>query len=76
MTTLNLQLQILFSITIAILESRDYRCRTPLHLAVDMGRSLAADYLISLPKPAQVRVAERDGNMAISSMIKTMPLVV
>jgi len=60
----------------ADLESRDFRCRTPLHLAVDMGRALAADFLISMPTPAQVRVADKDGNMAMSGMIKIMPCVV
>ena len=64
-----------FSIA-ALLESKDYRCRTPLHLAVDMGRALVAEFLVSMPTPAEVRVAEKDGNMAMSGMIKTMPHVV
>ena len=58
------------------MEAKDYRRRTPLHLAVDLGRLLAADYLISLPAPAQIRVTEKNGDMAISAMIKTMPTVV
>ena len=41
-----------------------------------MGRALAAEFLISMPTPAEVRVAEKDGNMAMSGMIKTMPHVV
>ena len=60
----------------ADLEAKDYRGRTPLHLAVDLHRSLAADYLISLPALAQIRVTEKNGDMAISAMIKTMPKVV
>ena len=67
---------VLLCFDIADQEARDYRSRTPLHVAVDMGRILAADYLISLPKPAEVRVSEKNGNMAISAMIKTMPCVV
>ena len=65
-----------YSIFSADLEAKDYRGRTPLHLAVDLHRSLAADYLISLPAPAQIRVMEQNGDMAISAMIKTMPKVV
>ena len=69
-------IQVNHSIFSADLEAKDYRGRTPLHLAVDLYRSHAADYLISLPEPAQIRVTEQNGDMAISAMIKTMPKVV
>ena len=61
---------------VADLNAKDYRSRTPLHLAIDLGRALAADYLISLPTPAEVRKEDRDGNTAMSAMIRTIPRVV
>ena len=60
----------------ADLDARDYRSRTPLHLAINLGRAMAAEYLISLPSSADVRVEDKNGNMAMSAMIRTMPRVV
>ena len=55
---------------------RDYMGRTPLHLAAELDRTLAADYLLSLDIPAECRVIDNYGNHAITSMIRTMPKTV
>ena len=55
---------------------RDYKGRTPLHLAAELDRSNAAECLISVPISAEVRVQDDMGNHAIASMIRTMPHVV
>ena len=57
-------------------EVRDYKGRTPLHLAAELDRTAAAEYLISVPISAEVRVQDDHGNHAIASMIRTMPRVV
>lgn len=57
-------------------EVRDYKGRTPLHLAAELDRSAAAECLISVPISAEVRVQDNVGNHAIASMIRTMPHVV
>ena len=83
-------------------EVRDYKRRTPLHLAAELGelfgghssqtphkhkhthilplpitdRTEAAEYLLSLDKPAECRVSDNLGNTVLVSMIRTMPKVV
>ena len=57
-------------------EVQDYQGRTPLHLASELDRTSAAESLISLPEPAEVRVQDNIGNIAIASMTRTMPGVV
>ena len=97
-------------------EIRDYKGRTPLHLAAELGelafgghssqppppsphththththilpmhtyilplpitdRTEAAEYLLSLDKPAECRVSDNLGNTVLVSMIRTMPKVV
>ncbi len=54
----------------------DYQGRTPLHLAAELDRTNAADCLVNLPEPAEVRVQDNHGNIAICSMTRTMPNVV
>ena len=84
-------------------EIRDYKGRTPLHLAAELGelafggslfpththpthayilplpitdRTEAAEYLLSLDKPAECQVSDNLGNTVLVSMIRTMPKVV
>lgn len=88
-------------------EVRDYKGRTPLHLAAELGelafggqspshthifpipftytpsffliitdRTEAAEYLLSLDKPAECQVSDNLGNTVLVSMIRTMPKVV
>lgn len=57
-------------------EVQDYKGRTPLHLAAELDRTVAAEYLLSLDPPAECRVTDKQGNHAITSMIRTMPQVV
>ena len=57
-------------------EVRDYKGRTPLHLATELDRSVAAEHLLSLDSPAECQVVDNNGNYAITSMIRTMPQVV
>ena len=57
-------------------EIQDYKGRTPLHLAAELDRTVAAEYLLSLDPPAECRVTDKQGNHVITSMIRTMPQVV
>ncbi len=57
-------------------EVRDYKGRTPLHLAAELDRTVSAEYLLSLDPPAECQVTDNKGNHAITSMIRTMPQVV
>ena len=57
-------------------EAQDYQGRTPLHLTAELDRTNAADCLITLPVPAEVRVQDQVGNIAVASMTRTMPTVV
>jgi len=41
-----------------------------------MHNSVSADYLLSFSPPPEVRIKDKDGNMAISAMIHSMPEVV
>ncbi len=54
-------------------EARDYKGRTPLHLAAKFDQSLSAEYLLRLDKPARCQVVDHKGNTALVSMIRTMP---
>ncbi len=58
------------------MEAKDYRSRTPLHLAINIGKIVSTNYLLSLTTPPDVRVKDKDGNMAISAMIHSMPRMV
>ena len=57
-------------------ELRDYRGRTPLHLAAEYDRSLSAQYLLGLSPPASCDARDLGGLMALSVMVQTMPKVV
>ena len=56
-------------------EARDYKGRTPLHLAAELDRTAAAEYLLGLEDPAECHVCDDLGNSALVSMIRTMPKV-
>ena len=58
------------------LEAKDYNGRTPLHLAINLDRTLVVEYLVSLPQPADVLTKDNLGNIAISCMIISTPGVV
>ena len=57
-------------------EVRDYKGRTPLHLAAELDRTVVAEYLLSLDQPAKCTVYDDQGNHVITTMIRTMPQVV
>ena len=61
---------------VANYETRDYKGRTPLHLATELGRIPIAKYLLSLDVPAECCVVDNLGNHVLTSMIRTMPIVV
>lgn len=62
--------------TVGNYEVPDYKGRTPLHLAAELDRTVAAEFLLSLDPPAECRVVDNRGNHIITSMIRTMPQVV
>ena len=64
------------SLVIGNYEIPDYKGRTPLYLAAELDRSVAAEYLLSLDPPANCQAVDKQGNYAISSMIRTMPEMV
>lgn len=55
---------------------KDYKGRTPLHLAAELDRTVVAEHLLSLEKPAKCTVVDKAGSHVITSMIRTMPQVV
>ena len=57
-------------------EISDYKGRTPLYLAAELDRTVAAEYLLSLDPPADCQAIDKRGNHVIGSMIRTMPDVV
>ena len=57
-------------------EMVDYKGRTPLHLAAELERTAAVECLMSPPIFADVSVQDNLGNLAIASMIRTMPQMV
>ena len=59
----------------ADIETKDYRGRTPLHLAAERDRTAAALVLLSLDKPAVGSTCDDSGHTAIISLIQNMPEV-
>jgi len=59
----------------ADLEAKDYRGRTPLHLAAERDRTAAALVLLSLDEPAISSTCDDSGHSALICLIQNMPEV-